>query len=289
MSVGEALLEAHGALQCLWFLETAKTKSRRRSRRAGFRDKSRRGQAAPINQYRVALGDVARAAAGLAFDGGAALRLRSGSAFRKSRLRVFGEDAGFLAGALEATQGKFERLVFADFDAGHTVISEYEKSSLGRPGSCEGTRDNRWTARNSGRAAYDSRRPCCGATQAHFSRMRVLGIETSCDETAAAVVSDTREIRSNVVFSQTAQHTPYGGVVPEIAARAHIEYADTVIADALSRAEAKLEEMDAIAVTGGPPASASWSPHRMAPMRDWSSMRTERSCTSCPSIIDLSQ
>lgn len=82
--------------------------------------------------------------------------------------------------------------------------------------------------------------------------MLILGIETSCDETAAAVVSDVREIRANVVLSQTTEHVPYGGVVPEIAARAHIEHIETVIQQALKEANATLADMDAIAVTGGP-------------------------------------
>lgn len=82
--------------------------------------------------------------------------------------------------------------------------------------------------------------------------MLVLGIETSCDETAAAVVSDKREILSNVVLSQTEEHVPYGGVVPEIAARSHIEHLDAVIAKALKTAKMSLADMDAIAATGGP-------------------------------------
>src|SRR5487761_1340980 len=73
--------------------------------------------------------------------------------------------------------------------------------------------------------------------------MLVLGIETSCDETAAAVVSDAApRIRSNLVLSQLAAHRPYGGVVPEIAARAHLDHLDRLIAQAL----------DAVAATGGP-------------------------------------
>jgi len=80
----------------------------------------------------------------------------------------------------------------------------------------------------------------------------ILGIETSCDETAAAVISDTKEIRSNVVLSQIAEHVPYGGVVPEIAARAHLDHIESVIDKALKDAGAALADMDAIAVTGGP-------------------------------------
>lgn len=80
----------------------------------------------------------------------------------------------------------------------------------------------------------------------------VLGIETSCDETAAAVVDGARRIRSNVVHSQIAAHTPYGGVVPEIAARAHLEHLDEVISRALAEAGVTLVDIDAVAATGGP-------------------------------------
>jgi N6-L-threonylcarbamoyladenine synthase len=86
--------------------------------------------------------------------------------------------------------------------------------------------------------------------------MRVLGIETSCDETAAAVVerdADGRgRILSNVVRSQWAAHRPFGGVVPEIAARAHVECLDAIIGDALAAADVSLDGLDAIAVTSGP-------------------------------------
>ncbi|MBN66485.1 MAG: tRNA (adenosine(37)-N6)-threonylcarbamoyltransferase complex transferase subunit TsaD [Rickettsiales bacterium] len=82
--------------------------------------------------------------------------------------------------------------------------------------------------------------------------MRVLGIETSCDETAAAVVTDARAIESNVVFSQLQAHAEYGGVVPEIAARAHLDAIDTVVQQALEDAKAQWNAIDAIAVTAGP-------------------------------------
>jgi N6-L-threonylcarbamoyladenine synthase len=84
----------------------------------------------------------------------------------------------------------------------------------------------------------------------------VLGIETSCDETAAAVVRGPApgpgEILSNIVFSQTEAHAPYGGVVPEIASRAHLEILDGVIERALADAKLSLTDVDAIAVTAGP-------------------------------------
>jgi len=83
-------------------------------------------------------------------------------------------------------------------------------------------------------------------------KLRILGIETSCDETAAAIVDSDRHILSNVVHSQIAAHTPYGGVVPEIAARAHLEHLDAVISRALADAGLGLGEIDGIAATGGP-------------------------------------
>ena len=83
--------------------------------------------------------------------------------------------------------------------------------------------------------------------------MLVLGIETSCDETAAAVVSDAPPvIRSNIVFSQLAEHRPYGGIVPEVAARAHLTHLDPVIERALEEAGIGFDELDAVAATGGP-------------------------------------
>lgn len=84
----------------------------------------------------------------------------------------------------------------------------------------------------------------------------ILGIETSCDETAAAVVrrhaNGRGEILSNVVLSQVRDHAPYGGVVPEVAARAHIRHLDKLIAKALSDGKTEISDLDAIAVTAGP-------------------------------------
>lgn len=80
----------------------------------------------------------------------------------------------------------------------------------------------------------------------------ILAIESSCDETAAAVVKNGREVLSNVIYSQIALHTEYGGVVPEIASRKHIEKINQVIEQALADADKKLMQMDAIAVTYGP-------------------------------------
>ena len=86
--------------------------------------------------------------------------------------------------------------------------------------------------------------------------LTVLGIETSCDETAAAVVRGMPpgpgEILSNITHSQIAEHLPYGGVVPEIAARAHVELLDAIVARALDEADVTLGDVDAVAATAGP-------------------------------------
>lgn len=86
--------------------------------------------------------------------------------------------------------------------------------------------------------------------------MRILAIETSCDETAAAVIRRHRDgrgdILSNIVLSQTAEHAIYGGVVPEIAARAHVQHLDRLIGEALRQPGLAFEDLDAIAATAGP-------------------------------------
>lgn len=80
----------------------------------------------------------------------------------------------------------------------------------------------------------------------------ILGIESSCDETAASVVRNGREVLSNVISSQIALHTLYGGVVPEIASRKHIEKINVVIEEALAEAHMTLDDIDTIGVTYGP-------------------------------------
>ena len=86
--------------------------------------------------------------------------------------------------------------------------------------------------------------------------IRVLGIETSCDETAASVVAldgaSAPEILSNIVLSQIEEHAAFGGVVPEIAARAHVEALDGIVEAALADSSVSLDEVDAIAATAGP-------------------------------------
>ena len=82
--------------------------------------------------------------------------------------------------------------------------------------------------------------------------MNILAIETSCDETSCAVIKNGRHILSNVISSQIEFHKVYGGVVPEIASRKHIEVIDIVLQEALDEAQVKLKDVDAIAVTYGP-------------------------------------
>src|SRR5437773_2390154 len=120
-------------------------------------------------------------------------------------------------------------------------------------GFCSGVReagsDRRWPERR----ALSS--VCSEVREAGSNRrdaMRVLGIETSCDETAAAVVADDFRILSNVVASQEAVHAPYGGVVPELASRRHLEVIVPVVEKALADAGVGLADLDGIAVTQGP-------------------------------------
>ena len=82
--------------------------------------------------------------------------------------------------------------------------------------------------------------------------MKILGIETSCDECAAAVVEDGRKVLSDVVASQVEIHAPFGGVVPEIASRRHLETILPVIREALDKAQLTLRDVDALAVTNQP-------------------------------------
>lgn len=82
--------------------------------------------------------------------------------------------------------------------------------------------------------------------------MIVLGIETSCDETAAAVVDDDRRIRASLVLSQLDEHRPFGGVVPEIAARSHLDHLDSLIDRAMRESGLGFGELDGVAATAGP-------------------------------------
>jgi N6-L-threonylcarbamoyladenine synthase len=82
--------------------------------------------------------------------------------------------------------------------------------------------------------------------------LHILGIETSCDETSAAIVRSDGRILSNLVLSQLDEHRAFGGVVPEIAARAHLDYLDTLIKGAMDDAKVKFKDLDGVAATSGP-------------------------------------
>ncbi|KJD53458.1 O-sialoglycoprotein endopeptidase, partial [Bacillus amyloliquefaciens] len=86
----------------------------------------------------------------------------------------------------------------------------------------------------------------------HKKDLYVLGIETSCDETAAAIVKNGTDIISNVVASQIESHKRFGGVVPEIASRHHVEQMTIVLEEAFAQADMTFDDIDAIAVTEGP-------------------------------------
>ena len=80
----------------------------------------------------------------------------------------------------------------------------------------------------------------------------VLGVETSCDDTAIGIIDSSKNIKANIVLNQNNYHKEFGGIVPEIAARAHLSFIDIALKKALMRAEIKLEEIDLFCSTGGP-------------------------------------
>src|SRR5258707_4455084 len=93
---------------------------------------------------------------------------------------------------------------------------------------------------------------CATVAQNETMSVRILGIESSCDETAAAVVANGREILSSVIASQIDVHRKYGGVVPELASREHLRQIVPVVREALEQAKMRLADVDAIGVTQGP-------------------------------------
>ena len=94
--------------------------------------------------------------------------------------------------------------------------------------------------------------------QRNPSDVLILAIESSCDETAASVVKNGREVLSNTIYTQIALHTQFGGVVPEIASRKHIEKINQVIEQALQEANVRLEDMDAIMAASKPYTLEEW-------------------------------
>src|SRR5262245_50912625 len=85
-----------------------------------------------------------------------------------------------------------------------------------------------------------------------MDRTLVLGIETSCDETAVAVAAADRTVLAERLFWQLREHAPYGGVVPEIAARAHLAHLDRLLAETMAAAKLDFPDLSAVAATGGP-------------------------------------
>src|SRR5947199_7480134 len=141
----------------------------------------------------------------------------------------FGEESGLFDGALEAAQRGFEGFVLANANAGHwlivragKVISKYSSGG--------------------------DRLASAGIVQ----RMRVLGIETSCDETGIALYDTERGLLADALHSQAAMHAPYGGVVPELASRDHIRRVLPLLQDVLARARVRALDIDASASTQGP-------------------------------------
>ena len=82
--------------------------------------------------------------------------------------------------------------------------------------------------------------------------IKIMAIESSCDETSVAVVKNGREVISNIISSQIDMHKKFGGVVPEVASRMHLEVINNIVREALDEAKITIEEIDAIAVTKGP-------------------------------------
>ena len=125
-------------------------------------------------------------------------------------------------------------------------LRRHARTATSRPSSASGASRGRPTRRACARS------PALWPRRESSRVALVLGIETSCDETAAAVVEDGRRILSNVVSSQVAIHAPYGGVVPELASRHHIENIVPVIESAMTESGAGFPDLAAVAVTQGP-------------------------------------
>src|SRR6476469_8160092 len=107
-------------------------------------------------------------------------------------------------------------------------------------------------ARFAGRDACALQSSASSVQSFHENKMLVLGIETSCDETAAAVIRDGREIVSSVISSQIKTHARFGGVVPELASREHLDKIVPIVEEAFTRAKLTQDDIEGIAVTVGP-------------------------------------
>jgi N6-L-threonylcarbamoyladenine synthase len=141
-----------------------------------------------------------------------------------------GEDARLFTGTLEATQGGVKILILTNTNAGHSNLKSW------------------WHGRR--HSATGGRILKCAPAKG--KNMRVLGIESSCDETAVAVYDDTRGLLAHRLHSQVAMHQAYGGVVPELASRDHVRRLLPLVREALSEAQSNRDCIDGIAYTAGP-------------------------------------
>src|ERR1700742_2907982 len=140
-----------------------------------------------------------------------------------------GEDARLFTGTLEATQGGIKIFILTNANAGHSNLNLVTRP----PSSATGGR-------------------ILKCPPAKGKNMRVLGIESSCDETAVAVYDDTRGLLAHRLHSQIAMHQAYGGVVPELASRDHVRRLLPLVREALSAADCPPRCIDGIAYTAGP-------------------------------------
>ena len=156
-----------------------------------------------------------------------------GRLFVELALANFGENAGFFAGTLETAQSELERLVLADFYAGHTLSDRL------RPGLI-------------GRAAYSIVMNQVFAKPRTGAAGPVLGVETSCDETGVAVYDTVRGLLAHTLYSQIRMHADYGGVVPELASRDHVRKLMPLIRETLVQAGLGVDDLRGVAYTAGP-------------------------------------
>jgi N6-L-threonylcarbamoyladenine synthase len=146
-----------------------------------------------------------------------------------------GEDARLLAGTLEATQSGVKILILANTNAGHSNLK-----CMARPPAF------------GDRGAHSKVRPNKRQRPKGQAIMQILGIESSCDETAVAVYDAARGLLSHCLHSQIAMHQAYGGVVPELASRDHVRRLLPLVREALNEAQADRQSIDAVAYTAGP-------------------------------------
>ncbi len=191
----------------------------------------------------------------MALDRGSALALALlAGLLEELVLAHVGEDSSFLTGTLETAQGHLKRLVFADADARHTTRQPQDTNKRVRIVACDRDFAKRGPHREDPPAVSGTVQLSDNTKMeaARHTTDIVLGIETSCDETAVAVYDGTRGLRAHALHSQAAMHAEYGGVVPELAARDHIGRIQPLLTTALDEAGLGIEDITALAYTAGP-------------------------------------